>query len=851
MASFPKHKTLLFFIALYVILVASFYLSFPFKEEANSQPGSPRILQVPVRRFSRKRMQELILAEERAEMAVLKGQDPVSTVTPLFAGRASELMASKVLQLSNSNPNRPLSFKEPTKEIPTVSPYKLDLTPVAGIVTTSEKPPASKIVCKRGTANCFIKNLYYVNGRFHLFVPGNSKDKQINMNTGIGFGTPSVLLYVHAQEPPLHFNRVPSVKETTSFFSVMWENFMRTIYGGSGAWYTLMEHSLSTKNVRLILNEPVRLEEFVFLIENVTPFGYQFLSDVPDTRFDVAVVGISRQFRIKEIELEFVEEGDMRRVAFTEFSSAVRNSMIKKSSYGPSFDEEKTLKQLEDPSRPLSVSFVNRNGTRLIVNYQKLVETIAEIPNVNITVYYFENIPFPEQVRIIFESDIVIGMHGAGMAHVFFMRPHATLLELFPYGFRKIVYQNLARMMNVKYAQWQNQKRENTKFNWNYVETHKLTNWTKEEITTRPLDWFNMDSKNYWRQQDSIVDIPSFMDLFKVIVKPEAENYLLYLPSSSSTTAQMIELALACSISSILDRRLVIPTIGFVRLIDTKDENGYKIKTEAFTWVAFEEYTDQSVEYPCRTIALNNFNSLFISLKLASVFHLPGIAANETKTQFKEILHAKIQSLHEISPLKPSRDSIESGLMSKESIQGFASLSPELLGLNSNSEGYSSLASLPAFNEAVATLLTLPDFLKDIQAKGLQKPYVGVHFYSQPGQKGCEKSPETCTTNIEGLQAKLDGVLDKVPAIFLSSLLARDSEELSGMMEWLEERGVEVLLAEEMVKDSLYTIDPLHLEKLQLKMLVDAKLFIGHSSSSFSRLVDFVRSFQVQESLLL
>lgn len=55
----------------------------------------------------------------------------------------------------------------------------------------------------------------------------------------------------------------------------------------------------------------------------------------------------------------------------------------------------------------------------------------------------FVGIPIAEQIRTIVNSDIVVGMHGAGMANVMWTRPDTLVIEIFPkprrrWGFRNI-----------------------------------------------------------------------------------------------------------------------------------------------------------------------------------------------------------------------------------------------------------------------------------------------------------------------------------------------------------------------------------------------------------------------------
>ena len=94
------------------------------------------------------------------------------------------------------------------------------------------------------------------------------------------------------------------------------------------------------------------------------------------------------------------------------------------------------------------------------------------------------------------------------------MKSRAFLIEIFPFSFRKTIFNNLANMMGVNYLYWQNNRWSNTKTFYNLIEANKLTNMTKERIQMLPIDWYNMDSKNYWRNQDTVVDVMFFY--FKV-----------------------------------------------------------------------------------------------------------------------------------------------------------------------------------------------------------------------------------------------------------------------------------------------------------------------------------------------
>lgn len=70
------------------------------------------------------------------------------------------------------------------------------------------------------------------------------------------------------------------------------------------------------------------------------------------------------------------------------------------------------------------------------------------------TVVYDKNIAFTEQLKITRNSDVFIGMHGAGLTHLLFLPKWATLFELHNCGDPNC-YKDLARLRGVNYVTWE------------------------------------------------------------------------------------------------------------------------------------------------------------------------------------------------------------------------------------------------------------------------------------------------------------------------------------------------------------------------------------------------------------
>ncbi|XP_062401881.1 EGF domain-specific O-linked N-acetylglucosamine transferase isoform X1 [Sardina pilchardus] len=93
---------------------------------------------------------------------------------------------------------------------------------------------------------------------------------------------------------------------------------------------------------------------------------------------------------------------------------------------------------------------------RRILNQQELINALKTVPSfeVRIVDYKYKDMPFLEQVRITHNSDIFIGMHGAGLTHLLFLPDWAVIFELYNCQ-DESCYRDLARLRGVRYVTWQ------------------------------------------------------------------------------------------------------------------------------------------------------------------------------------------------------------------------------------------------------------------------------------------------------------------------------------------------------------------------------------------------------------
>ncbi|XP_070967525.1 EGF domain-specific O-linked N-acetylglucosamine transferase-like [Oncorhynchus clarkii lewisi] len=93
---------------------------------------------------------------------------------------------------------------------------------------------------------------------------------------------------------------------------------------------------------------------------------------------------------------------------------------------------------------------------RKILNQQELTNALKTVPLLEVRVvdYKYKDVPFLEQLSITHNSDIFIGIHGAGLTHLLFLPDWAVIFELYNCQ-DESCYRDLARLRGIRYVTWQ------------------------------------------------------------------------------------------------------------------------------------------------------------------------------------------------------------------------------------------------------------------------------------------------------------------------------------------------------------------------------------------------------------
>ncbi|XP_054866391.1 EGF domain-specific O-linked N-acetylglucosamine transferase isoform X2 [Amphiprion ocellaris] len=93
---------------------------------------------------------------------------------------------------------------------------------------------------------------------------------------------------------------------------------------------------------------------------------------------------------------------------------------------------------------------------RRILNQVELINALKTVSLLEVSVvdYKYKDVPFLEQLKITHNSDIFIGMHGAGLTHLLFLPDWAVIFELYNCQ-DESCYRDLARLRGIRYVTWQ------------------------------------------------------------------------------------------------------------------------------------------------------------------------------------------------------------------------------------------------------------------------------------------------------------------------------------------------------------------------------------------------------------
>lgn len=95
---------------------------------------------------------------------------------------------------------------------------------------------------------------------------------------------------------------------------------------------------------------------------------------------------------------------------------------------------------------------------RKLSNEKELINYLTnKLPEARITAVQIDLFPIEEQIKLIYETNVLVGVHGAGLGHTLILRSRSTMVELFPSSYKRTPnphFQMFAYWADVHYDRW-------------------------------------------------------------------------------------------------------------------------------------------------------------------------------------------------------------------------------------------------------------------------------------------------------------------------------------------------------------------------------------------------------------
>ncbi|KAL5276527.1 EOGT family protein [Megaselia abdita] len=189
---------------------------------------------------------------------------------------------------------------------------------------------------------------------------------------------------------------------------------------------------------------------------------YNYDSPFADTfkAFTDKPVWTLNSFKGKKVCFETVVLPLLPRLIFGLYYNTPLISGCEKSGVFRAFSEF-VLHRLEVPKIPQKVKrvrvtiLIRRTKYRQILNVEELLDKLYSNLKYDVRAVSFERgITFKDQLKIVRNTDVLIGMHGAGLTHLLFLPNWATLFELY-HCEDPNCYKDLSRLRGINYITWE------------------------------------------------------------------------------------------------------------------------------------------------------------------------------------------------------------------------------------------------------------------------------------------------------------------------------------------------------------------------------------------------------------
>ncbi|KAF2757664.1 hypothetical protein EJ05DRAFT_501191 [Pseudovirgaria hyperparasitica] len=130
------------------------------------------------------------------------------------------------------------------------------------------------------------------------------------------------------------------------------------------------------------------------------------------------------------------------------------------------------------------ITFLDRKGNRRFVHQDQLLAGIAQkYPDATIDTVDFTEMSFGEQLEVISNTTVLIGVHGAGMTHSIFMPEGSTIIDIMPPGLQCKGFENIAGLKHIGYFKIQGGGEEKSGASF------KSPSWQSDDVEVHESDF--------------------------------------------------------------------------------------------------------------------------------------------------------------------------------------------------------------------------------------------------------------------------------------------------------------------------------------------------------------------------
>lgn len=190
-------------------------------------------------------------------------------------------------------------------------------------------------------------------------------------------------------------------------------------------------------------------------------------------------------------------------------------------------DFYKIQKDPTDPSADsaIAVTFIDRKHRRL-KDQESLLDSLRQKFNgqhVTIQAVDLAAIPFKEQLQVVRDTDVLVGVHGAGLTHELFLRKGSAVVEILPPDLDHKGFRNMANMLGHDYFSVHagGSKKKDARGeeeDKSVLRRNKFDRRPPAPRTPEEEDGFGSIKKRDWHDEDVSLDSARFVDVVGVAI---------------------------------------------------------------------------------------------------------------------------------------------------------------------------------------------------------------------------------------------------------------------------------------------------------------------------------------------